>query len=179
MRHVRLLSVSAVAAIAVLITSAPPPAPVVGSPAAQSAQGVVEYRPAVPVARDAVSSAADPVTRTERPASRTSARLSSDRRWIKGNWKRWGVRVETFAICVAKHESWHAGLWDAENPISSASGAFQFIDQTWQVMARRAGVRHVPRHASDASARKQARVMAYAVRTHQRFHWHGTYCPGT
>lgn len=48
----------------------------------------------------------------------------------------WMVR---FRQCVISHESLSAGLYKAQNPTSSASGAYQFIDSTWRVWMKRAG----------------------------------------
>jgi muramidase (phage lysozyme) len=87
--------------------------------------------------------------------------------------------VERSARCIAKHESWSAGLWKAENPISTASGAFQFIDSTWQAVARRAGIGTQYRHASDAPPRIQAAVFAHQALNYGLYPWKGTNCPGT
>lgn len=120
------------------------------------------------------------VTPREERASRSSSRLKVSKSWSRGDWKRWPVRFERAALCIARHESINAGLWKAENPVSSASGAFQIIDSTWRVFQERANVkpRNRTAHASDAPPRRQARVW-HVVWPTGKHHWRGTNCPGT
>jgi len=78
--------------------------------------------------------------------------------------------------CVVHHES--RGNPRAENPRSTASGLFQFLDGTWRHYAR-----HVPSarkygHASHAPAAVQWQVALLAVKWGGRHHWDGTHCPG-
>lgn len=94
-------------------------------------------------------------------------------------WAQFPASIEVFAKCVSHHESWSGHMWAAENPISTASGGFQFIDSTWRAWAARAGV-SAPGHAAHAPPSTQAYVFAYGI-THYggRRAWHGTNCPGT
>lgn len=69
-------------------------------------------------------------------------------------------------------------MWTAENPTSTASGGFQFIDGTFVVWAKRAGI-SAPRHAAYASPVIQVRVFAYTVTHGGKRAWNGTGCPGT
>jgi hypothetical protein len=75
------------------------------------------------------------------------------------DWRAWEIRetlarsVETqrrsvqqhpFLTCIRRHESdrgaWpHINGYGADNPSSSASGAYQFLDSTWRNVSSRAG----------------------------------------
>lgn len=60
--------------------------------------------------------------------------------------------------CIRAHESDTAGGYQAQNPTSSASGAYQYIDSTWRNVSRRAGhpgyrrAIHAPPHVQDQVA---------------------------
>lgn len=82
--------------------------------------------------------------------------------------------VERFGRCVIEHES--NGNPRAENPTSTASGLFQFIDGTWQAWTRRSGIGTQYGHASHAPASVQWAVFSYAVRHHAQHAWRGTHC---
>ncbi len=80
----------------------------------------------------------------------------------------------SFLQCVARHESHFNPR--AENPRSTASGLFQFIDGTWRHYAK-----HVPEakkygHASHAPAAVQWEVALLAVKWGGHGHWRGTGC---
>lgn len=100
--------------------------------------------------------------------------------WRRGaaGWLGYPAWVEAFGRCVSKHESWSPHMWTAENPISSASGGFQFIDGTFAAWLGRAGISG-NRHAAYNSPVIQVRVFAYAVTHGAKKAWHGTNCPGT
>ncbi len=78
-----------------------------------------------------------------------------------------------FLACVRRHES--GGSYTAKNPVSTASGAYQFLDSTWRTMSARAGhggygsARHAPPHVQDA-------VAIYTVNSGWRSAWNGTGC---
>lgn len=85
-----------------------------------------------------------------------------------------------FLTCVRHHESdrgpWpHANGYRAENPYSSASGAYQFIDSTWRNVSARAGhpgwthAAHAPEHIQDA-------VALWLYNNGGRSAWTGTGC---
>lgn len=83
--------------------------------------------------------------------------------------------VKRFAECVISHESRHAGMYTAENPVSTASGAYQFIDGTWQTLSRQAG--HAGwSHAAYAPPRVQDAVFYWTVLHGGAGHWKGTGC---
>ena len=49
------------------------------------------------------------------------------------------VSGHPFLRCVRAHESDTAGGYRAQNPTSTASGAYQFLDSTWRNVAPKAG----------------------------------------
>lgn len=85
-----------------------------------------------------------------------------------------------FLICVRAAESDTMGGYRAENPTSTASGAYQFIDGTWRKVAPMAGVRGYS-HASQASPFAQDQVAAFTI-AHPRkltggyMNWKGDHC---
>ena len=79
-----------------------------------------------------------------------------------------------FLQCVMQHES--RGNPKAENPTSTASGLFQYIDGTWQHYAKRLKVARKYRHAADAPAWVQWRVALLTVKWNGHGHWKGTGC---
>lgn len=86
------------------------------------------------------------------------------------------IHNNPFLACVRNHESATAGLYAAENPTSTASGAYQFLDSTWRVVSAQAGhpgyarAIYAPWYVQDAVAYDLAIVRG------QRFHWDGTGC---
>ena len=81
--------------------------------------------------------------------------------------------VSAFLTCVAKHES--GGNYKAENPISTASGKYQWIDSSWQDASRRAG-RSGWSHAASAPPAIQDYVTAWFVVHRGHYPWVGTHC---
>ncbi len=49
------------------------------------------------------------------------------------------VQAHPFLVCVRAHESDRAGGYTAQNPYSTASGAYQFLDSTWRNVSAKAG----------------------------------------
>jgi hypothetical protein len=123
---------------------------------------------------------ARPVTPTPAPRPSVASRMAPrSPGWGAGNWSRFPASIERAARCVAKHESWDAGLWTATNPyerISTASGFAQWIDSTWRAHARRAGVGAEYRRAKDAPPEVQAAVFAHNWVNGGRGAWRGTGC---
>jgi hypothetical protein len=114
------------------------------------------------------------VTPTPRPtqASRASREKQSVPSW-----------ATAFRDCVINHESaeYPAGEWpkrpyDAENPTSSASGAFQFVDGTWKFYASELDFYPKYKRASDAPAFVQDAVFFHAILQGDFYHWNGTDC---
>lgn len=90
-------------------------------------------------------------------------------------WAKYPAWVETFAKCVSHHESWSPHMWTAENPISTASGGFQWIDGSWRTNLKRAGFSG-PGHAAYASPVLQAEVTAWVIAHNGQWNWKGTHC---
>ena len=89
------------------------------------------------------------------------------------------VPERTFLACVQEHES--RGNHRAENPTSTASGLYQFIDSTWRGNAKWAkwGREYPARkyaRASHAPRWIQDLVALHSVRQGGFRHWHGTGC---
>jgi len=78
-----------------------------------------------------------------------------------------------FLACVRRHES--GGNYQAENPVSTASGAYQFLDSTWRTMSARAGHSGWG-HAASAPPHIQDAVAIYTVDSGWRSAWNGTGC---
>ncbi|MGI9576694.1 MAG: hypothetical protein ACR2OH_00675 [Microthrixaceae bacterium] len=91
------------------------------------------------------------------------------------------VQQHPFLTCVRRHESDRSGAWpyvggyNAQNPVSSASGAYQFIDSTWRNVSVRAGhpgyakAKHAPWYVQDE-------VALHLVNSGGRSAWAGTGC---
>lgn len=102
---------------------------------------------------------------------------SEERRYLEGiHARQQAIHNHPFLVCVRNHESATAGLYSAQNPSSSASGAYQFLDSTWRVVASQSGYGgyaravHAPWYVQDAVA------YDVAITRGQRFHWNGTGC---
>ena len=78
-----------------------------------------------------------------------------------------------FLACVRRHES--GGNYRAENPTSTASGAYQFLDSTWRTMSARAGHSGWG-HAASAPPWVQDAVAVFTVNSGWRSAWNGTGC---
>ena len=78
-----------------------------------------------------------------------------------------------FLACVRRHES--GGNYQAKNPVSTASGAYQFLNSTWRTMSARAGHGGYPT-ARSAPPWVQDAVAVYTVNSGWRSAWNGTGC---
>ena len=91
-------------------------------------------------------------------------------------WAKFAPEVETFALCVAHHESWRAGLWTARSSDGRYTGAFQWDDSTWQAQSAHAGI-HAYARAYQAPPDAQALTFAVAIsKYHSWSSWNGTHC---
>jgi len=82
--------------------------------------------------------------------------------------------------CIRHHESDrgpypHANGYRAENPTSTASGAYQYIDGTWRTMSARAGYPGYS-HAAYAPPSVQDAVASFHVRNYGTSAWAGSGC---
>jgi hypothetical protein len=98
-----------------------------------------------------------------------------------------GPSLHPFLVCVRRHESDrgpypHANGYRAQNPSSSASGAYQWLDGSWATVSRMAGYPGYPT-ASSAPPWVQDAVTLYVIsnpsQTGGKRHWAGTGCPGS
>ncbi len=103
--------------------------------------------------------------------------IAKSLRFHQGWWGRFPAKVERAALCVFRHESW-GKMWLGQNPVSTASGAAQWINSTWRVNAARAGV-PVTARARYAPPKDQAKVFAWMWLHGGKKAWRGTNCPGT
>ena len=78
-----------------------------------------------------------------------------------------------FLACVRRHES--GGSYTAENPTSTASGAYQFLDSSWRTLSAGAGYAGYS-HAAYAPPAVQDAVAIYTVNSGWRSAWNGTGC---
>ena len=78
-----------------------------------------------------------------------------------------------FLACVRRHES--GGNYQAQNPTSTASGAYQYLRSTWRTMSARAGHGGYPT-ARSAPPWVQDAVAVYTVNSGWASAWNGTGC---
>lgn len=90
--------------------------------------------------------------------------------------QRRALQAHPFLVCVRAHESDTAGGYLAQNPTSTASGAYQYLDSTWRVVSAAAGhpgyarAIYAPWWVQDAVTYHRAIVLG------ERRHWNGTGC---
>ncbi len=125
------------------------------------------------------------------PAEQTKSHGVSITR-VESEWRDSGVQevwnktddwVRDFGLCVRRHESLNAGHYKANNPTSTASGAYQFLQSTWDGNARwatvagqRVAVRYVGKPASSAPDWIQDAVFVHSVNNGGVLNWRGTNC---
>ncbi len=85
------------------------------------------------------------------------------------------VSGHPFLRCVRAHESDTMGGYRAQNPRSTASGAYQFLDSTWRNVAPKAGHPGWSR-AIHAPPRVQDHVALWLYNNGGRSAWNGTGC---
>lgn len=102
---------------------------------------------------------------------------SEERKYLEAvHARQQAIHNHPFLVCVRNHESATAGLYSAQNPSSSASGAYQFLDSTWRAVSPMSGhggyarAIHAPWYVQDAVA------YDIAITRGQRSHWNGTGC---
>jgi muramidase (phage lysozyme) len=90
------------------------------------------------------------------------------------------VQKHPFLVCVRRHESDRGGYphingYAAQNPRSTASGAYQFLSSSWRTFSARAG--H-PGYATAAQApwHVQDAVALYTLNSGWRSAWNGSGC---
>lgn len=99
-------------------------------------------------------------------------------------WKGVPTRARLIWLCIRRHESLHSGHYTAENPVSTASGAGQWLQGTWNGIKKWVKVdgkfvaRQYP-EAKDAPAWVQDAAFVHVYRHGGLTMWHGTWCEGT
>ena len=83
------------------------------------------------------------------------------------------LSLAAFMRCVSNRES--HGNYKAENPTSTASGRWQFIDASWVAYSKMAG--HPGwHHAADAPPAVQDAVALWVMVNKGRYPWRGKGC---
>lgn len=85
------------------------------------------------------------------------------------------VSGHPFLVCVRASESDEAGGYLAQNPTSTASGAYQFLDSTWRSVSPKAGFPGYAR-AVHAPPRVQDHVALWLYKNGGRSAWAGSGC---
>lgn len=91
------------------------------------------------------------------------------------------IQLNPFLTCVRHHESdrgpWpHTNGYGAQNPTSTASGAYQFVNATWRTASAAAGHGGYPTAASAPWYVQDAVAYHRAIVLGERYHWNGTGC---
>jgi muramidase (phage lysozyme) len=94
--------------------------------------------------------------------------------------ERTSAQNHPFLTCVRHHESDrgpapHTNGYRAQNPVSTASGAYQFLNGTWRTVSARAGYAGYAR-AKDAPPYVQDAVAMWTLRNVGKSPWNGTGC---
>ena len=111
------------------------------------------------------------VTITKTPKPRPTKTI-----YVNRSYQRLSLSDEAFLRCVVKRES--GGNPKAQNPYSSASGLFQFIDGTWRAYSRESGIGDSYSRAKYAPAEVQWALARWVVDNKGRYPWKPT-VPGT
>lgn len=115
--------------------------------------------------------------------SRSSANQFRDSN-VQAVWRGVSPKARQVWFCIRSHESLHDGHYRAQNPVSSASGAGQWIDSTWRGVAKWVKVEgeFVARQYSRAKYAPpwvQDAAFVHVWKRDGLSMWRGTGCPGT
>jgi hypothetical protein len=93
-------------------------------------------------------------------------------------WKGVPKWIRELSLCIRKHESLNMGHYEAENPTSTASGAYQMIYSFWNGNAKwvRIAKRYADGPAGNAPARVQDAVFIHSILNGGVLAWKGTGC---
>lgn len=99
-------------------------------------------------------------------------------------WRGVSAEARRVWLCIRRHESLHSGHYDAENPVSTAAGAGQWLNGTWDGIKKWVKVDGVfvarkYDEAKDAPAWVQDAAFVHVYRHGGLSMWRGTGCPGT
>ena len=108
-------------------------------------------------------------------------RVVSTNRYQDSNsdvWKGVPKWIRELSLCIRKHESLNMGHYEAENPTSTASGAYQMIYRFWHGNAKWVPIakRDAKGPAGNAPARVQDAVFIHSIRNGGVLAWKGTSC---
>ena len=108
-------------------------------------------------------------------------RVVSTNRYQDSNGEVWkGVPkwIRELSLCIRKHESLNMGHYEAENPNSTASGAYQMIYAFWHGNAKWVPIakRYAKGPAGNAPAHVQDAVFIHSIRNGGVLAWKGTSC---
>jgi hypothetical protein len=86
--------------------------------------------------------------------------------------------IRELSLCIRKHESLNMGHYHAENPNSTASGAYQMIYSFWNGNAKWVPVakRYANGPAGNAPAHVQDAVFIHSILNGGVLAWKGTSC---
>jgi len=86
--------------------------------------------------------------------------------------------IRELSLCIRKHESIHLGHYRAENPNSTASGAYQMIFRFWHGNAKWVPIakKYANGPAGNAPARVQDAVFIHSILHGGISAWKGTHC---
>jgi hypothetical protein len=93
-------------------------------------------------------------------------------------WKGVPKWIRELSLCIRKHESLNMGHYEAENPNSTASGAYQMIYAFWHGNAKWVPIakRYAKGPAGNAPAHVQDAVFIHSIRNGGVLAWKGTNC---
>lgn len=99
-------------------------------------------------------------------------------------WRGVPVKARMIWFCIRRHESLHSGHYTAENPVSTAAGAGQWLNGTWDGIKKWVKVDGVfvakqYDEAKDAPAWVQDAAFVHVWRHGGLSMWRGTGCAGT
>lgn len=101
---------------------------------------------------------------------------SEERKYLEAiHARQQAIHNHPFLVCVRNHESAEAGLYQAQNPTSSASGAYQYLRSTWLTVSNQSGyggyasAKEAPWYVQDA-------VAYWHINNLGRSAWNGTGC---
>ena len=93
-------------------------------------------------------------------------------------WDKTPEWIRKLSLCIRKHESLNMGHYEAENPKSTASGAYQMIYAFWHGNAKwvRIAKRYADGPAGNAPAHVQDAVFIHSILNGGVLAWKGTNC---
>jgi hypothetical protein len=140
------------------------------------------FEPLIVAAALAVPSDTDREWAVQRPNRGGASRYMDSN--VQEVWEGVPAEARRIWLCIRNHESRHSGHYTAENPVSTASGAGQWLNGTWDGLKEWVKVngKFVAKQydeAKDAPAWVQDAAFIHVWKRDGLSMWHGTWCPGT